>query len=170
MKFEITKKYFFLNKTMEIINTKWIDVTGHEPKFIKIKSSKICGKGAFAKKKIKKGTFVGHYMGKISNVLKTGPYIFYSKRNNKLFSIDATNINYSNWTRYMNCSTNMENENISSYFLKNENIYNINGILKSIEGYIVFYAKRDIMKNEELLYYYGTFFAKLLEITYKNKI
>ena len=156
---------------LETINPRWIDNSSKIPKFLKIKKSLIDkkGKGVFAKYNIKKGTFLGHYMGKISNDNKKGPYIFHTIINNKTVSIDATDINYSNWTRYMNCSINKENENIISYKLQNKEKYLIKNQYKSLQGYIVFYANRDIKKGEELLYYYGDYYAKLMNIKYNLK-
>lgn len=152
-----------------IINPDWIDSPGHRPNFVKIKNSKIHGKGAFALKNIKKGTFLGHYMGKVTNNKITGPYIFHSIRDNgKTISIDATDKKQSNWTRFMNCSTNTKNENVLSSKLTNTEIYDIQGIQKSIEGYIVFYANRDISKGEELLYYYGDYYAQLMNVKYNT--
>ena len=145
-----------MESNFQSINPRWIDVVGHKPKFIKIKKSLLHNKGAFSKKKILKGTFLGHYMGNISKNMLTGPYVFHSKTSNGTISIDASDINYSNWTRYMNCSTNKSNENVNSYILTNNN-YN---------GYIVFYANRDIKKDEELLYFYGNMYGKLLGINY----
>ena len=43
----------------------------------------------------------------------------------------------------------------------------INGKYKSLEGYIVFYASRDIEKGEELCYYYGDAYYKLFN---KSKV
>jgi len=153
---------------MQSINPSWLDKIGHTPKFVKIKKSSIHGRGAFSKVAIKKGTFLGHYMGKISKAMNTGPYIFHSKRNGDIISIDANNINYSNWARYMNCSTNITNENVASFFLTNKEIYKIKQQYKNYEGYIVFYANRNIKKGEELLYYYGDAYAKLLDINYQR--
>ena len=149
---------------MEHIKPEWIDIPKHRPNFVKIKNSTIDNKGAFAIKNIKKGTFLGHYMGEIKENIQTGPYIFHSIRNNNMVAIDATNVDKSNWTRYMNCSTSKDNENVTSYFLNNRETYHINNQIQSLEGYIVFYANRDIKKGEELLYYYGDDYAKILGI------
>jgi SET domain-containing protein len=152
---------------VDIINSDWIDLPQHRPKFIKIKNSNLHGKGAFALKNIKKGTFLGHYMGEIHSDYKMGPYIFHSYTeksdgDEELFSIDASDPKKSNWTRYMNCSTNPNNENVMSSRLSNKEIYEIQGEPVSIEGYIAFYAGRDIKKGEELLYHYGNDYMKLL--------
>ena len=160
--------------TEGIINPSWINVVQHRPKFVKIKNSPIHGKGVFALKIIKKGTFLGHYMGEIYKEYKVGPYIFHSHVTNEkgerdlekveMFSIDASDIKKSNWTRYMNCSTNRENENVMASRLNNKEIYEINGKKTSVEGYIVFYAGRDIKKGEELLYNYGDDYMKLMGV------
>ena len=65
---------------VDVINPDWIDVPQHRPTFVKIKNSKIHGKGAFAHKNIKKGTFLGHYMGIIYPKYVTGDYVFHSHR------------------------------------------------------------------------------------------
>ena len=155
---------------VDVINPDWIDVPQHKPTFVKIKNSKIHGKGAFALKNIKKGTFLGHYMGIIYPKYVTGDYVFHSYREtqetqkDELFSICASDLKKSNWTRYMNCcSPDKKNENVESSRLTNKELYQLGTQKpKSIEGYIVFYAKRDIKKGEELLYYYGDDYSKLL--------
>lgn len=148
---------------MEQIKPGWIDVVAHQPSFITIKKSRVHQKGAFAKKKICKGTFLGHYLGEIVNISTTGPYVFHSKKQQQPFAIDASQISKSNWTRYMNCSLNSSEENVKSYYLTNPEIYTINQQPKSLEGYIVFYANRDINKGEELMYYYGDQYVSKLQ-------
>ena len=63
----------------------------------------------------------------------------------------------------MNCSLNSSEENVKSYYLTNPEIYTINQQPKSLEGYIVFYADRDINKGEELMYYYGDQYVSKLQ-------
>ena len=108
---------------MQQINIDWIDISKHKPEFIEIKDSLVEGKGAFTKTNIKKNTFLGNYMGKITNDFVTGPYVFHSQKDNNIISIDASDINYSNWTRYMNCSIDKETEKVNSYFLTNKENY-----------------------------------------------
>ena len=132
---------------MDKINPNWIDVVAHQPSFVIIKKSKIHQKGAFAKKKIRKNAFLGHYLGEIGPIHLTGPYIFHTVCQGQHFSIDASSLNQSNWTRYMNCSLSPSQENVTSYVLKQP---------QELEGYIVFYANRDIEKGEELMYDYGS--------------
>ena len=147
------------------INPDTIDVARYRPSFIKIKTSKIknAGRGAFTKKKILKHTYLGHYMGELTPGFKKGPYTFMTIRNKTVYSIDATQLDKSNWTRYMNCSGHFtKDENVNSFKLKNKEKVLINGEYKSLEGYIVFYTSRDIEKGEELCYYYGDAYYKLL--------
>tara|TARA_B100001250_G_C19648616_1_gene721578 strand:+ start:215 stop:682 length:468 start_codon:yes stop_codon:yes gene_type:complete len=151
------------------IKTSWIDVVCHRPSFIKIKSSPLHGKGAYAARKIKKGSFLGNYMGRISPKTATGQYVFHSFREHQKIAIDASDLHYSNWTRWMNCSTSNQNENVDSYYLTNRESVSINSTTQTLEGYIVFYANRDINPGEELLYYYGDYYATLLEINYPRK-
>lgn len=152
---------------LQEININWIDISNHKPKFIIIKKSNIHGDGAFADKNIKKNTFLGHYMGKISTEFITGPYVFHSKRFNNIISIDASDKDKSNWTRYMNCSINDKTENVTSYFLTNKEEYIRNNDKINMEGYIVFYSNRDIKGGEELMYHYGVAYANILNIYYK---
>ncbi len=152
---------------LQEININWIDISNHKPDFIIIKKSNINGYGAFANQNIKKDTFLGHYMGKISTEFITGPYVFHSKRSNNIISIDASDKDKSNWTRYMNCSINDKTENVKSYFLTNKEEYIRNNDKINMEGYIVFYSNREIKKGEELMYHYGSSYANILNIYYK---
>lgn len=151
------------------IDINLIDIPKHIPKFIEIKKSKIHGLGAYAKKDIPRGTFLGNYMGKINKEVITGPYIFHSIRNEEIISIDATKKTQSNWTRYMNCSNQHQTENVTCFYLTNKEDYIKNNKKVNLEGYIVFYSNRDIQKGEELLYYYGDNYAEMLNIDYKLK-
>ena len=154
-----------MSYSKETIRPDTIDLAGHRPTFIKIKPSKIssAGKGAFAKKPILKGTYLGHYMGEMKPGISTGPYTFMTIHGGKIYSINATKLDKSNWTRYMNCAKkDSEGENVTSFKLKNKDPVCIRGTYKSIEGYIVFYASRNIQKGEELCYYYGDAYYKLL--------
>ena len=152
---------------MQEINIDWIDISKHKPEFIEVMDSPIEGKGAFTKKNIKENTFLGNYMGKITNDFVTGPYVFHSQKNNNIISIDASDINHSNWTRYMNCSIDKKTENVKSYFLTNKENYVTKSGKINLEGYIVFYSNREIKKGEELMYYYGDAYADLMNIKYK---
>ena len=105
-------------------------------------------------------------MGQISNEFITGPYVFHSQKKNNVISIDASDINQSNWTRYMNCSINKNTENVKSYFLTNKENYMRGNNTLNLEGYIIFYTNRDIKKGEELMYYYGNAYADLMNIKY----
>ena len=154
-----------MTQSKETINPNTIDIARYCPSFIKIKNSKIknAGKGAFTKKKILKGTYLGHYMGEMKPGFRKGPYTFMTLRNKTIYSINATELSKSNWTRFMNCSGHFtKDENVLSFKLKNKEMVLINNEYKSLEGYIVFYASRDIEKGEELCYYYGDAYYKLL--------
>ena len=132
-----------------------INIKKQIPKFIYIKKSVIHGEGAFAKKNILKGQFLGNYMGNISFIpLKDNGYIYKSKKNNKDIYIDALPKNKSNWTRYMNCSLNEKEENVIVIKLENED--------STLDGLILFYAKRNINLDEELLYDYGETYSQKL--------
>jgi len=149
-----------------------VDVPKYIPDFLSINYSKIpnAGLGIFANEDIKKGTFIGNYMGEIKpshNSLSN--YCFSCRRyDNSKFVIDGIDIEKSNFSRYMNCCY---NENIENIFAINnktngENTKYINSIGKeiNIDGYIFFYAKRDITKGEELLFNYGSEYQEKLGI------
>jgi len=117
------------------------------------------GLGAFAELPIKKGTFLGCYEGTLMNLnefKKKYPdgnsYACLVYRDDDKYVIDPSK-KY-NWTRYMNCSMNYKNENVLR--VKNNNCS------------VLFYAKRNIKRNEELLYHYGEDYAKYLNINYKK--
>ena len=154
---------------MEPINIDVVDVPQYIPEFLSIKYSKMpnAGLGIFANMDIPKGTFLGNYHGEM----------FYNKANcpdnNYLFStpnflIDGADVNKSNFSRFMNCCYNNDVENVlvtnytnpgkSCVFTKT------NGEKVDINNYVFFYAKRNIVKNEELLFDYGEEFRRKLNI------
>ena len=166
----------------EQINLDWID----EPKFIhksvEINYSKIpgAGLGIIAKEKIKKGTFLGNYMGIIRDVmdmeLRHNEYVQSGlRRSGKIHIFDAKDIEKSNYIRYINCSNNYESENVIkvncfgdmpllvngklySDKFSNENDYiftKSNGKEVNLDGYVICFALRDINKNEELYHNYN---------------
>ena len=63
----------------------------------------------------------------------------------------------------MNCSLDDKSENVTSYFLTNNQTYLKNNQPINLEGYIVFYANRDIEKHEELMYNYGEEYVDILK-------
>ena len=165
----------------EEINLDWID----EPKFIhdsvEINYSKIKngGLGIIAKKFIKKGTFLGNYMGSIHDELfMDNDYCQYGvKRNNKSIFFNATDIEKSNYIRYINCSYNFQSENVIKIsfgivpFLVNGKLYSnstsennsytfykSSGKEINIDGYVMCFASRDINEGEELYHWYGVSF------------
>ena len=132
-----------------------INIKKQIPKFINIKKSNIHGEGAFAKKNILKGQFLGNYMGDISHhPIEDNGYIYKSFKNNKEIYINAYPKSKSNWTRYMNCSLNEKEENVIVIKLENED--------HNLDGLILFFAKRNIKIDEELLYDYGETYSKKL--------
>jgi len=148
---------------VESVKINVVDIPKYIPTFVNIGYSKIpnAGLGIFANKRINKGTFLGNYMGKIYddvNNLPNSDYVFTSKSRTKTFSIDAANYETSNYTRFINCAA-IGNENVvvvrhidgsgASVYVTN------NGKEIDIDGYIFFFAGRDIEPGEELLYDYG---------------
>jgi SET domain-containing protein len=155
---------------VEPVNINVVDVPKYIPSFVNIGYSKIpnAGLGIFANTRINKGAFLGNYMGKIYDDVSTlskSDYIFTSKNRLNTFSIDAANIETSNYTRFINCAA-IGTDNVivarhrdatgGSVYVKND------GNQIAIDGYIFFSAARDIEPGEELLYDYG--------ISYRNKL
>jgi FkbM family methyltransferase len=146
----------------------------YTPSFIQIKDSNItkAGKGAFATQKIPKNTFVGIYLGKIQNTYDKIERYTYTSINSKgeQMYINAEDLETSNWTRYINCSTNDEDDNIKSYSCRHPTMYkdnNYNNI--SFDGCIMLFTKKEINIGEELYVYYGEEYSKtLLQLTNKH--
>lgn len=142
------------------------------PKFIEIRQSGIegAGMGVFAIKKLKKGEKF-EYIGKWLT-----PEEFEKKRSHKAYIweiykeykkhgktrlsddiigyVDSGNKRYANWTRFVNCCRNLQEENMK-HKQKNNKVY-----------YVV---KRDIEPGEELLIWYGPGYGEQLGITTYNK-
>tara|TARA_B100000497_G_C7616748_1_gene370440 strand:- start:296 stop:763 length:468 start_codon:yes stop_codon:yes gene_type:complete len=154
-----------MNK-LQPIRLEVIDVPRWIHEYVYINYSKIpeADLGIFAKTNIEQGTFLGDYFGEICSTYINHVYIM-SFENEKV--IDASDILKSNYTRFMNCSTCYENENVLVIKMLNDHLYDNN--TKNLKNRIFFYAKREIKKDEELLYYYGDIYAKHLNITYKLK-
>ena len=155
---------------MEPININIVDVPKYIPDTVYIGYSKIpnAGLGVFAKTDIKQGTVMGNYMGEISELesqIIDSDYLFVSRIKKGLFRIDAYDLEKSNFTRFMNCCNSRENENIQAirYELdKDSSFTRLDNTVIDIDGYIFFFAKKDIKKDEELLYDYGE--------AYRNKL
>ena len=158
---------------LELIDINVVDVPKYIPDFLQIKYSNIpnAGLGIFTNKGVKAGTFLGNYMGEIikdeQNINESSAYIFNSNR----FIIDAYDIEKSNYTRFINCSSSNEDEKenvmVIRYASKNTNssvFTTKNGKQIDIEGYIFFFAKRHIEEGEELLFNYGDSYRKKLSI------
>lgn len=157
---------------MEPININVVDVPKYIPDIVYIDYSKIpnAGLGVFAKTDIKQGTFIGNYMGEMSepeSEIIYNDYIFGSRRKKGQFRIDAYDIEKSNFTRFMNCCNSRDNENIQAirYELdKDSSFTRLDNTVIDIDGYIFFFAKKDIKKGEELLYDYGEVYRNKLNI------
>ena len=158
---------------LEQININVVDVLQYIPDFLSIKYSTIpnAGLGIFANSDIKKGTFIGNYMGEIYRNNESYPnnnYIFGTTSADKEYIIDGSDIIKSNFARFMNCCYNDDVENLlvvrytnpgNSCIFTKENGEEIN-----IDGYLFFYAKKDIREGEELLYDYGEAYREKLGI------
>lgn len=150
--------------TLEPINLEYIDIPKwiHKDVYISYSNIKNAGLGIFAKNDIQAGTFLGEYMGEIVEHFENDDYVM-DYYNNKWIS--GKNINYSNYTRFINCSFDNSSENIIVIDMENDFFYNN----KNLKHRKFFFANRLIQKNEELLFYYGDAYAKKLNITYKLK-
>ena len=153
---------------MSISDINIINKTQYIPDFLEIRYSNIknAGLGIFCKKKINKGTFLGNYVGIIKDIgnINNG-YSFTSVVNGKNVEIDGSNIEYSNWTRFMNCSYDIFSENVLAIKCQNTETYFNNKNEKiSLNGIICFFADRDIEEGEELLYDYGIDYRNVLKI------
>jgi len=158
---------------MNTINLSVCDVPKYIPAFVKLGYSKIpnSGLGVFATAPIKKSTFMGNYMGEIHDIadsLSGNEYLFGSSSRTKPYVFDAHNLEKSNYTRFINCSSVNYPENISCVQHKQpegSTVHEIEGGRKiDIDGYIFFFAKRDIEPGEELYYDYGEAYRKRLGI------
>lgn len=157
---------------MEPINIDVVDVPQYIPDFLSIKYSKIpnAGLGLFANKDIPKGTFLGNYHGemfynKAEKANCPDNHYFFSTPN---FLIDGSDVTKSNFSRFMNCCYNNDVENVLVINYKNPGkscvFTKTNGEKVDINNYVFFYAKRNIVKNEELLFDYGEEFRRKLNI------
>ena len=135
------------------------------------------GLGIFTKVDIPKGTFLGDYVCEIKKGKpppnKDDPYCFGAVPGDINTYRTGLDVNKSNWSRYMNCSSSYKNENvIVSSFLKSKIKYKTkNGKIMNLCDKIFFWARRDIKAGEELMYYYSHGYAiKILNIKYKQHL
>ena len=158
---------------MDPIDLYVCDVPKYIPAFVKLGYSKIpnAGLGIFATAPIKKSTFMGNYMGEIHDNtadLSTNEYVFRTNSRTKPYVINGYSLEKSNYTRFINCSSVNYPENISCIQYKaseGSSVYRTRtGKQIDIDGYIFFYAPRDIEQGEELYYDYGEAYRKKLGI------
>ena len=117
------------------------------------------GRGVFSLRKITKGNFLCRYHGMVIAPLKFfkrnpsgDPYAFtVDNWRGKKMIMDASHSKH--WSRFMNCSTCSENENVMVF---------------EEDGEIYFEVRREIESGEELLFYYGDDYAKKLGANYKR--
>jgi SET domain-containing protein len=155
---------------LEPVNINVVDIPKYIPGFLNIGYSKIpnAGLGIFANTKINKGAFLGNYMGEMhddTNGLPKSDYLFTSKNRTKTFSIDGANIETSNYTRFINCSA-IGTDNVMAVRHRDATEASVfvtkTGKQIDIDGYIFFFAARDIEPGEELLLDYGVKYRKKL--------
>ena len=111
---------------------------GKIPSYVKVGESAGKGYGIFATKKIKQGTFLGYYDGiRKPNVHDEANIYKFTCFNDEKLTIDAENMIFSNWVRFVNDG---ENQNCEC---------------RSGNYSIMLYSLKDILPGEELLYSYG---------------
>lgn len=161
----------------EPINLDFIDNIREIPDFVEIKFSSIAGAGLgiFAKKEIFKGQFLGNYVGELSkknNIKEWNQYLFSTvicndKHDNSSedYIINAESLEKSNWTRFINCSDSEHEQNIVPIRCNNTEIYSTSSHRHlCMNGYIMFYALKDISEGSELFFDYGNDYKKKLNI------
>lgn len=148
-----TKEYISKNRNKYINNTslsnsvvninKYLTYYGKIPKYLKINNSPIHGFGVFTDKDIS----INEYLGDYQSIIRLGEICFNDNysiiiKSENYISYDSSNITYSNWSRFINHSTDpnvkFEVENIT----------------------IRIYALRDIKKDEELTAFFGENYIK----------
>ena len=134
---------------------------------IKKSNIKGAGNGVFALEKIPPKSLLGQYKGKLYLIddidqeldmdfeyswalgefrkWRTNDY----KNQIEIGIVDASNLTYSNWTRYVNCSRNPHEENVE---------------MKQRSFKIYYWSTRWIYPGEELLVWYGEEYAEELGI------
>ena len=161
--------------SLQAVDIEVVDVLKYIPECLELKYSKIpnAGLGIFARTNIKAGTFLGNYMGEIIEEAEKVPlseYIYHSNKYNNNFWIDASDLNKSNFARFLNCSSSNEPEKENVIIVryidetKPSVFTTTNGRQIDIQGYIFMYAGRDIAEGEEMLYNYGEKYRKKLGI------
>ena len=107
------------------------------------------GLGIFAKKPISHGVWLGEYEGTFS-VIKRSAYLWSVRQNHtKMFVIDAKEVQFSNWLRWVNCAMTRHQMNLLVIQCK-ERIYYV--------------TIRPIFPGEELFVYYGDVYGKSLGV------
>jgi SET domain-containing protein len=156
---------------MESVNINVVDVPQYIPDFLSIKYSKIpnAGLGLFANSDIPQGTFLGNYMGEVYHNKAACPMNDYIFSTNS-FMIDGLDVTKTNFARFMNCCYNNDVENVLAIKYVNPGkscvFTKSNGEKVDINNYVFFYAKRNILKGEELLYDYGEEYRQKLNINF----
>lgn len=127
----------------------WITARGVPYVFIEIRPSPLHGLGAFAKQAIEAWTWVGNYTGKLVDWDAEGDYVLHVdmyddefERRRVRMTVDASDANTSSWCRYINSVKKEEKDKQNCRFF-------INGDVIGVE------TTRRILKDEELLVYYG---------------
>ncbi|CAF0834440.1 unnamed protein product [Adineta steineri] len=112
------------------------------------------GFGVFARRFIPRHSYFGPYGGSKHNsrlIKETSDYSWEvrDKSGNIMYYIDGSELNRSNWLRFVNCPNTVSQENLISFMF---------------HGDIFYLAIRNITVGEELLVYYGHNYAKRLGV------
>lgn len=161
---------------MEPVDLNIIDKCSYLPDYLEINYSSIpgAGLGIFAKKDLSGGKFLGNYVGIMKErtpseiPFREQLYTFDTTKCNKIYTINGYDLNTSNWTRFMNCALNSTQENVKLIRCTNKDTYLIKNKKLNLDGYIMYYTKRDIKKGEELMYNYGDKYVSYL-LSLNNK-
>ena len=156
------------NIALDTINPLFIDIPKNINNLIRIDKSTIkdCGYGAFAKTNIKKGMFLGNYVGNILHKVlsfNNNPYLFNNRLGKNNIIIDGSQYEHSNWTRFLNCASKDNKQNVIVLSINFPmDIKNINNDIIDVNGYMLFWAIDDINEGDELFFDYGEEYRKLL--------
>ena len=122
------------------------------PLCVELRESPIHGRGIFAKVDLPKGLRFGPYAGeRVKPEVHTSAYVWIisDKVGNPLEHIDGEDESKSNWLRWVNCSRSPEEEVMIPFQYENK---------------VFFKTFRDIKKGQEIMYFYGTDYARNLGV------
>lgn len=144
---------YIVNKNFKDCNeiNLYLKENGKIPDYLELKNTDNKGYGIFSKKDIPEKTFLGFYQGmyRPPNIIHNNIYGFIIKNfdNEDIGYIDAENLTFSNWVRFINDG--------------HPSRYNIEYCVHNYQVYI--YTTKHIKKNDELVGDYGDKYWQSLE-------